>query len=174
MGALSIKGPYENSPWKYIYVLLGAFSIAYGILLIFIFPDSPMKARFLNERERDIAVLRVQKNNTGIQTRQFKIKQAIECLRDPQMYLLAVVFFTLAFANSVIGRYVNHKSSQKQESCKINSQPPSFGGLLVTSFSGVGTFRALQLLMPASGVIFVIMVLSGYDIPIDRQLNVQK
>jgi MFS transporter, ACS family, allantoate permease len=106
MGAVSIGGPYKSSPWKYIYILLGSISTAYGIFLLFFFPDSPMKARFLTERERNIAVQRLRKNNTGMQTRQFKSKQVIESFKDPQMYLITVILFTFAFANQSIGRYV--------------------------------------------------------------------
>jgi ACS family allantoate permease-like MFS transporter len=105
IGAVSLKGYYQYSPWKYIYIILGSVSIAFGILLIFIFPDSPMKARFLSERERSIAVQRIQANNTGIQTREFKKDQVMEAFKDPQMYLITIILFTFAFANSALGRY---------------------------------------------------------------------
>lgn len=79
--------------------------MGYAILFGVLFPDTPMKARFLNERQRIIAVQRLKKNNTGIQTRKFKFSHFWDALRDPQLYLLGIIIFGYAFALSAIGRY---------------------------------------------------------------------
>lgn len=102
--AASIKGPFHQSPWKWIYLLLGCMTLTYSIFFALFFPDSPMKARFLTERERNIAVRRLQKNQTGIHTRQFKSKQVIAALTDPQLWLLCVTGFAFAFGTAGLGR----------------------------------------------------------------------
>lgn len=102
-GAASIKGEFHNSPWKWIYILLGSLTVAYSIIFGIFFPDSPMKARFLTERERNIAVRRLQKNQTGIQTRKWKPKQALAALTDPQLWLLCVTGFTFSFGTGALG-----------------------------------------------------------------------
>ena len=84
-GAVSIGGAYKNSPWKWIYVILGSASLAVGLFYFWAFPDSPMTATFLTAREKQIAVQRIQKNNTGTQSRKFKLKQVQEAFMDPQM-----------------------------------------------------------------------------------------
>jgi ACS family allantoate permease-like MFS transporter len=102
--AVQIKGSY--SPWRYIYIILGSITLGYTVLFLILFPDSPMKAKFLTDRERQIAVQRLQTNNTGIQTRKFKKSQVIDAIKDPQLYLITLILFAFAFSNVCIGRFV--------------------------------------------------------------------
>jgi MFS transporter, ACS family, allantoate permease len=104
-GAAHIKGTFRDSPWKWIYLLLGSMTVVYSIFFGIFFPDSPMKARYLTERERNIAVRRLKTNQTGIQTRQFKPRQVLAALTDPQLWLLCVTGFAFAFATAGLGRY---------------------------------------------------------------------
>lgn len=106
-GVIHLKGKYEDSPWRWIYVVVGSFSLAFSVIFLILFPDSPMKAKFLNDRERQIAVQRLQSNNTGIQTPKFKLEQVWETLMDPQLYLITTILFTVAFANQAFGRYID-------------------------------------------------------------------
>lgn len=140
LGAVDLKGAYAASPWKWIYVVLGSVTMGYGLIVFIFLPAYPMKAWFLNPREKVIAVRRLQKNNTGIQTRKFKLKQLIEAFMDPQLWLLGIYSWSFAFVNSALG---------------------SFLGFLVSSF-GYGKREALILSMPASAVAAVSMILSGY------------
>ena len=66
-----------------------------------------MTAWFFTERERKIAVLRVRclltcvislaeayqviQNHTGIENRKYKLYQVLECLRDPQAWLIFAI-----------------------------------------------------------------------------------
>ena len=103
-GAIKVQGAYAASPWKWIYVILGTMGMGLGLLTIVLFPANPMKAWFLSKEERGIAVRRLVRNNTGIQTRKFKWKQVREAYRDPQLYALSVYAFSFAFVNNAIGR----------------------------------------------------------------------
>lgn len=103
-GAVQVGGAFRNSPWKWIYIFIGSTSMAYSIIFLFLFPDSPMKGRFLTHRERHIAVLRVRSNNTGIQTRQWKMYQVWDALKDPQTWLLTTIKFAIAFANTCFAK----------------------------------------------------------------------
>jgi ACS family allantoate permease-like MFS transporter len=80
--------------------------MGYGLLMLWRFPDSPMTGAFSTEREKTIAVMRVQKNNTGIQTRRFKRQQFLRAFKDPQLYILCIIAFSFAFANGALGRSV--------------------------------------------------------------------
>jgi ACS family allantoate permease-like MFS transporter len=102
--AVNIGGTFAHSPWKWIYVILGSVSIGSGLFMLWAFPDSPMKATFLTEREKHIAVQRVQDNNTGMQSRTFKWHQVREAFMDPQMYIICIFGFCFAFANAALGR----------------------------------------------------------------------
>jgi len=105
-GAVSVRGSFAQSPWKWIYVILGSVTMGFGLLMLWKFPDSPMKGSFLTEREKEIAVMRVQTNNTGMQTRKFKKQQFFEAFKDPQLWIISFTAFTFAFANGALGRCV--------------------------------------------------------------------
>jgi hypothetical protein len=57
--------------------------IAFGV------PTSPMKAWFLNEREKKVAVARLVTDHQGVENRQYKWYQVRECLLDPQPWILS-------------------------------------------------------------------------------------
>lgn len=104
-----------------LFLIFGPISIAWGLLLFFILPASPMKAWFLTERERKVAVMRVSlrrcsqlmkrvgaieltrpqviKNHTGIENRNYRLYQVKECLTDIQPW----IFWSLALLQCVVG-----------------------------------------------------------------------
>ena len=101
LGAISIKdGIFGDSPWKYMYLIFGTLAAAYSIGLFFVLPDAPFSARFLKPRERQIAVQRLQSNNTGIHNKSFKLKQALAAWKDPQIWALACSFLGISFCNA--------------------------------------------------------------------------
>lgn len=79
------------APWRLLFVVMGAITCAWGILLVFLLPDSPRQARFLTPEERTVAIHRVLKNRTGVMDEDvFKISQMWQALLDPQAWLLAL------------------------------------------------------------------------------------
>lgn len=105
-GALKLGGVYNDSQWKWIYVILGSCALFVGVAVMALMPATPMKAWFLTDREKRIAVRRLMSNNTGIYTRKFKIRQALSAFLDPQLYALSIFSFTFAFSNVAISRFV--------------------------------------------------------------------
>ncbi|KAI2613181.1 uncharacterized protein GGS25DRAFT_518861 [Hypoxylon fragiforme] len=77
--------------WIYIFLIFGAISLAWGILFLAFMPDLPSTARFLNERERIVAVERVATNRQGVKNHHFKAYQMWQCLRDPKTWILFVM-----------------------------------------------------------------------------------
>ena len=78
--------------------------MSFGILFFILFPDSPMKARFLTEREKLIAVERLRENNIGITNRKFKWLQARAAMLDYTVWLLGANMFVIALSNAAIQR----------------------------------------------------------------------
>ncbi|KAL4787060.1 major facilitator superfamily domain-containing protein [Aspergillus varians] len=75
--------------WKLLFIILGAVTVAYGIFLTFVLPDSPSRAWFLTADERKIALHRTLENRTGIMDEgDFKWRQVLDALTDPQAWLL--------------------------------------------------------------------------------------
>ena len=76
--------------WKIFYLFFGSFSFAFAIVLAFLMPDHQMNARWLNERERKIAIERVRANQNVTSEHHWKWNQFWECLKDPQTTLFFV------------------------------------------------------------------------------------
>ncbi|KAL7781774.1 major facilitator superfamily domain-containing protein [Trichoderma afarasin] len=87
------------SPWKYMFITFGGFTVLWSMILMLFLPDSPWKMKFLNEREKRIAVLRVMSNHTGISSSHWQWKQAVSVLVDPQAW----IFFCIAFIQCLPG-----------------------------------------------------------------------
>ncbi|RFU28624.1 hypothetical protein B7463_g7719, partial [Scytalidium lignicola] len=76
--------------WQLVFLLCGAITIAWAVVVFFFLPDSPTSAKFLTEREKSIAVERLRDNRTGVKNTVFKVSQAIEAFKDPQVWIFAV------------------------------------------------------------------------------------
>jgi len=57
------------APWRLLFIVLGGFTFIWAIVVTIFLPDSPVNCRFLNEREKAIAVLRIKENMTGTENR---------------------------------------------------------------------------------------------------------
>lgn len=55
--------------WRLLFILLGAITILWGILLLFYLPDSPLKENFMKGKDKFIALDRIKGNMTGIENR---------------------------------------------------------------------------------------------------------
>lgn len=101
--AYSITGPSwgggKYTQWQVLYLIWGPLTMGWGVLLFFVLPNSPLKAWFLTERERKVAVMRVITNHTGIENRHYRTYQVVECLKDVQAW----AFFALALLQCIVG-----------------------------------------------------------------------
>ncbi|KAK8853048.1 hypothetical protein IAR55_003749 [Kwoniella newhampshirensis] len=75
-------------PYQLIFLVIGVISFAFAIPCIFIWPESPIKNKFLNEDEKRIALERVRYNQTGTQGREFKWQQVWETFTDLKTLLI--------------------------------------------------------------------------------------
>ncbi|KAI9736175.1 MAG: hypothetical protein M1834_001060 [Cirrosporium novae-zelandiae] len=78
------------SEWQLVFLICGGFTILWSLAVFFLLPSSPTTAWFLTPVERQIAVERLRSNRTGLKSRKFKWNQALEALRDPQYWLIAL------------------------------------------------------------------------------------
>jgi hypothetical protein len=51
--------------WQSFFWICGAMTITYGLVVGIFLPDNPVKAKFINQREKAIAIDRVRVNQTG-------------------------------------------------------------------------------------------------------------
>jgi hypothetical protein len=81
--------------WRLLFIILGSVTAGYAFVLLWLLPDSPSKAIFLNEHDRQVAVQRTLTNKTGVlDNDKFVVAQVWEAFLDPQTY--GLFFYTAA------------------------------------------------------------------------------
>ncbi|OJT05241.1 hypothetical protein TRAPUB_3979 [Trametes pubescens] len=75
-GVGHIENP-QIALWKYIFLILGGISVIFAVGLWFLFPDSPVDARFFTPEEKILAVKRVAEAKLGVKNTQFKWYQGM-------------------------------------------------------------------------------------------------
>ena len=77
--------------WKVMFIVLGLVTVIIGLVTFFFLPDTPMKARFLSEREKVALLKHVSVNQTGISNTHFKFSHLVEVLLDVQLWLMTIL-----------------------------------------------------------------------------------
>lgn len=127
-------------PWMYIFLVLGILSIIAGTSWLVFMPSTPSSARFLDHRQKVIAVQRVASNMMGIKNYQWKYYQMWHAVKDPKTWLiLAFVLFTML----------------------PNGGLTNFGSLVVQGL-GFDSFGTLLIGMPSSVVSSGSMIVWGF------------
>lgn len=88
--------------WMYVFLIFGTLSLVAGVWSLLVLPDSPSTCKFLNERERIVAVERVAGNRQGVKNHNFKAAQAWQTLYDPKTWILFVMAVAAQVPNSAL------------------------------------------------------------------------
>ncbi|KAI0534760.1 major facilitator superfamily domain-containing protein [Xylaria digitata] len=101
------KLPENTTPekWEIIFYILGGVTVLWSVVVWFVLADSPSNAKFLNHREKLIAVKRVAGNETGIKNKNFDINQVWLGFTDPKAILLFISVFAAAVPNGVVNSF---------------------------------------------------------------------
>lgn len=134
------RGHFSVEAWKVLYILTGLLTVGLGIVFFIVVPDNQLKARWLSEEDRILAVARVRENQQGIGNKRFKTYQFVEALKDP--FTWAIVILSLA------GNIPNGGIS-------------NFFSLLIVSF-GYTAKQSLLLGTPSGAVEVVTLLLTGW------------
>ncbi|KAF9693743.1 hypothetical protein EKO04_008413 [Ascochyta lentis] len=86
-------------PWKAVFLLFGALTVAWSAGIFFLLPNEPATARFLGTADRAKAIDRVQGNMTGIKNDIWKWSQSLEALFDVKIWLLVGIQLSQNIAN---------------------------------------------------------------------------
>jgi len=109
-----------------MYILSACITLLWSFIVLFYLPTDPIKAKHFTERERFIAVTRLQINNTGVKNTHFKKAQLWEVCLDYRFWLLFSLNYLGILANGPIS---------------------AFGPILTHSF-GFNTLDSLLLVIP--------------------------
>ena len=127
-------------PWKILFIFTGCFTVALGVAFLVLVPDNQLKAHWLSENDRILAVARVRENQQGIGNKHFKRYQFLEAFKDPLVW--AFVFYSIT-SNIPNGGITN------------------FFSQLIVSF-GYSHTDSLLLGTPAGAVQIVTLLSCGY------------
>jgi hypothetical protein len=102
--------------WRLMFITLGITTMAVGALTLWWLPDTPMNARFLNDREKVAILKHVSVNMTGISNNKPRPRELLEGLKDPQIWGLVlpgifVSFFTVPFSGAITDSFQASMSS---------------------------------------------------------------
>ncbi|KAB5523170.1 putative allantoate protein [Coniochaeta sp. 2T2.1] len=91
--------------WRTMFVTLGLVTVLVGASVILFLPDTPMKAKWLSDKEKVALLKHVSVNKTGVENRKFRAKEILEALMDPQIYLLLLSVVLLSVSSGVVTTY---------------------------------------------------------------------
>ncbi|KIW64411.1 hypothetical protein PV04_09345 [Phialophora macrospora] len=103
---LSQDGPI--TPWRALFLVEGFPSIFTAVAAWYWIPDAPAKARYLNARERKVAVMRLQAEQSATVShdstslgagatlpQRLHVKEILTTILDPRSYLTALMFLSV-------------------------------------------------------------------------------
>lgn len=124
--------------YQTIFIFCGVCTVIFGAAFLVFMPDSPMEAKYLNERERVIAVERLRANQMGVASRQWKWDHVKETFTDVKTLLWFILIVAISIASGGIS---------------------TFGNLILKDF-GFTNFNAILFSMP-TGVIQIVMIIGS-------------
>lgn len=126
-------------PWKLIFLTIGLINLVWSALFLYLCPDTPMNARFLNEKEKLVAVKRVSQNMMGIKNKKHKTHQIWESVLDYKTW----IYVTIGLACGV-----------------INGGSSNFQSALIKGF-GFSSTQSTILQMPTGAIEFSVIFTAG-------------
>ncbi|KAE8231546.1 hypothetical protein CF326_g3432 [Tilletia indica] len=85
--------------WREMFLIFGAITILWGLLLFVVLPGEPASTKHLSERERLIAIERIRESRTGLSDRRFKVDQMFAAFKDPRSWLFCLLSMCSSIAN---------------------------------------------------------------------------
>ncbi|ODV69118.1 putative permease [Hyphopichia burtonii NRRL Y-1933] len=132
-----IRNGYFSAPWCYIFLVYGAMTTAWSILIFFFLPDTPENSKFLTSEEKEY--FRLYRNQSKIE-RKWDWNVLVESLLDIKTWLFAcLVCFNILPNGGIL----------------------SFGFIIIESF-GFSSIQTALLNVPTSVVTWVAIVLTGF------------
>ncbi|KAK6078444.1 allantoate permease [Seiridium cupressi] len=80
------KGSF--AAWKIIFLAIGAFSSLWALVTFLFLPNNPLDAKWLSDQEKYIIIQRKAADNTGMETKKFKMEQVWEAALDIKTWLI--------------------------------------------------------------------------------------
>ncbi|KAM0547553.1 hypothetical protein ACHAPJ_010297 [Fusarium lateritium] len=140
-GFSGMNGRHGLSGWQWFFLVEGVITIAFGILLIFIFPDFPAQAKWLTDKEKRFLEARLPPNAPRSSESNFEWSEIWDTMKDQRLW-----WFAFIWASKTIG-----------------STGLSFYLPTIVASLGLASIAESQLLTIPSSVLAIILIgVSGY------------
>lgn len=126
------------SNWKLLFIIEGTPPIILGILTVFYLPNRPESTSFLNERERQIAVNRMNRATSGDIGATVNKAHIGAAFRDWRVYIAGVIYFGLNSALASISFFLPtflNTLFDKAEAQLLTVPPYAVAAVILLSFS---------------------------------------
>ncbi|KAL6359176.1 hypothetical protein LRP88_06596 [Fusarium phalaenopsidis] len=138
--SIIIAGFYKKSeqpPRNALCASQCSISFAWSLFILWYLPDTPMNAKFLDERQKYHIVQRLAENQTGIANRKWKWYQAREALYDPRTWILFCFNISINIPNGGLQTFssiiINNLGFTEQQTSLLN-MPTDVAFTLTTFF----------------------------------------
>ncbi len=101
-GIIRMDGVGGRAGWRWIFILEGAFTVAWGLMSYFLMPRDAMAARFLRPAEREYVASQVAESGGE----RFEWREVRKALVAPHVWIISVVFFFLGAVLFGLALYV--------------------------------------------------------------------
>ncbi|KAL6695640.1 pyridoxal phosphate-dependent transferase [Trichoderma pleuroticola] len=128
------------NPWQIMYIFAGGISFLWGIALLWVFPDTPQRAKGFTESERERIVERTRVNNAGTENKHIKFYQIREAIFEFQFWGILVLSLLSCTGSAVVTQFASIV----------------FNGL------GFDAYTSLLLNLPTGAMAFICVLGSGY------------
>ncbi|TPX37084.1 hypothetical protein SmJEL517_g01094 [Synchytrium microbalum] len=94
-GAISyMNGISGLQQWQWLFIIEGVPPVLVGIICAFFLPDYPETCKFLNEREKEIAINRLRNDTDAVDggSKHFKMDEVWGVLKEPEVWAQCLVF----------------------------------------------------------------------------------
>ncbi|KAM0281958.1 hypothetical protein ACHAO9_010439 [Fusarium lateritium] len=102
-GITHIKGSIE--PWRYLFIIEGAPTVAFSLVAWFFLADSPDKAKYLSEQDATYAVERLQVHDRTKKT-SVRWNQILAGLTDYQNYIHTIIHFCCNYSFAGLSNFL--------------------------------------------------------------------
>jgi MFS family permease len=88
MYGIGKNGSLAIAPWRVLFLICGAVTVAAGVMFYLYMPNGPNDAWFLSAREKEVLSLRMVKDREGGDKTDFSTSQLTEALLDPKSWFI--------------------------------------------------------------------------------------
>ncbi|OCB88609.1 MFS general substrate transporter [Sanghuangporus baumii] len=156
--------------WEWIFIIEGLLTVVVGIVSPWMVHDFPDTARFLNERERQFVIERLQADQQfSAGGEKFQMKYIKQCLKDVKTYLAMAIYMGFdgpLFAFSLFLPTIINQLGYTSTAANLLSVPVYAWGCLVTLFVGffgdrIGERAYLNMALFAGGMVGYIILIAS-------------